>query len=292
MPKHTTRRRRQLSDADREQRRAEQRQLVTASIEQLRRSVGWQAYLRARRRLHAYSPRNVLLIMLQRPTAESVAGFQAWLKLGYCVRAGERSIKIWAPCPPSKRQLRAWRDAGADPDKRPRTRWRLASVFDRLSRVRSGGCRRRPSREIRCLPVSCLCCSSAPASRRRGGVWPARSSRSRRPRATAQRRSRAPLAGTPGNRSVLTRCRECRHPCPHTGNLADRRQVSEGCRLAPTRATPSRSPTWPLLSDSSRFSPGYQPHADGSFGCGSAAQLAGWLVGAFHAGATMRLSDR
>ena len=129
MPKHTSRRRAQLTDAEREQRRAEQRELVMASIEQLRSSDGWQAYLKARRRLHAYSSRNVLLIMLQRPSAEYVAGFQAWLKLGYCVRAGERSIKIWAPCPPSKRQLQGWRDAGADPDERPRTRWRLASVF-------------------------------------------------------------------------------------------------------------------------------------------------------------------
>ena len=121
--------RRHLSDQEREQRRAEQRELVKASIEQLRSSEGWQAYLRARRRLHKYSPGNVLLILLQHETAETVAGFQAWLKLGYCVRKGEHSIKIWAPCPPSKRQLQAWRDAGADPDERPRTRWRLASVF-------------------------------------------------------------------------------------------------------------------------------------------------------------------
>lgn len=121
--------RRHLSDQEREQRRAEQRELVKASIEQLRSSEGWQAYLRARRRLHKYSPGNVLLILLQHETAETVAGFQAWLKLGYCVRKGEHSIKIWAPCPPSKRQLQAWRDAGADPDQLPRTRWRLASVF-------------------------------------------------------------------------------------------------------------------------------------------------------------------
>jgi antirestriction protein ArdC len=71
----------------------------------------------------------VLLIVLQHDTAETVAGFQAWLKLGYCVRKGEHAIKIWAPCPPTKRQLKAWRDAGADPDQRPRTHWRLAPVF-------------------------------------------------------------------------------------------------------------------------------------------------------------------
>jgi hypothetical protein len=60
MSKSSSPRRRPLTDAEREQRRAEQRELVTASIEQLRSSDGWQAYLQARRRLHTYSPRNVL----------------------------------------------------------------------------------------------------------------------------------------------------------------------------------------------------------------------------------------
>jgi hypothetical protein len=45
------------------------------------------------------------------------------------VTKGSTAIRIWAPCPPSKRQLKAWRDAGADPDNKPRTGWRLASVF-------------------------------------------------------------------------------------------------------------------------------------------------------------------
>jgi antirestriction protein ArdC len=71
----------------------------------------------------------VLLIVCQHPTATRVAGFKAWLELGYCVTKGHHAIKIWAPCPPSKRQLQAWREAGADSDQRPRTGWRLASVF-------------------------------------------------------------------------------------------------------------------------------------------------------------------
>jgi hypothetical protein len=45
------------------------------------------------------------------------------------VTKGSTAIRIWAPCPPSKRQLQAWRDADADPDDKPRTGWRLASVF-------------------------------------------------------------------------------------------------------------------------------------------------------------------
>jgi antirestriction protein ArdC len=58
-----------------------------------------------------------------------VAGFRAWLDLGWCVTEGSTAIRIWAPCPPNKQQLKAWRDAGADPDNKPRTGWRLASVF-------------------------------------------------------------------------------------------------------------------------------------------------------------------
>ena len=49
MAKH----KRTLSDEEREQRRAEQRELVRASIEQLRSSDGWQAYLKVRSRFHS-----------------------------------------------------------------------------------------------------------------------------------------------------------------------------------------------------------------------------------------------
>ena len=49
--------------------------------------------------------------------------------MGYAVRRGERShIRVWAPCPPSKRKLQAWRDAGANPSERPRTYFRLEAV--------------------------------------------------------------------------------------------------------------------------------------------------------------------
>jgi len=121
--------RRVVSDEEREQRRAEQRELVRASVEQLRSSEGWRAYLKARSRFRVYSPRNVLMILQQHPTAQRVAGFRTWLEMGWCVTKGSRAIRIWAPCPPSKRQLQAWRDAGANPDERPRTGWRLAAVF-------------------------------------------------------------------------------------------------------------------------------------------------------------------
>ena len=74
--------------------------------------------------------RNQLLIALQDPRATHVAGFRAWLGLGYCVRRGESShIRVWAPCPPSKKKLQAWRAAGAIVKDRPRTYFRLEAVF-------------------------------------------------------------------------------------------------------------------------------------------------------------------
>lgn len=121
--------RRPLTETEREARRAEQRALVTDAIAQLRSTEGWQAYLKGRTRFRVYSARNVLMILAQHPTAERVAGFRAWLALGYCPVKGSRAIRIWAPCPPSKTALRKWREAGADPETRPRTGWRLASVF-------------------------------------------------------------------------------------------------------------------------------------------------------------------
>ena len=94
-------------------------------------ATGWQQWLAARRHFHAYSLANQLLIAMQKPEATRVAGFRAWLKLGYCVRKGESALRIWCPCPPSAKQLKEWQDAGADPKQRPRTRFRLGPVFDR-----------------------------------------------------------------------------------------------------------------------------------------------------------------
>jgi antirestriction protein ArdC len=127
MPKPTA-----MTDEQRAERRRLQQELTERAVEQLRSSDGWQRWLtvRARVGLRRYSLNNQLLIALQEPTATHVAGFRAWLALGYCVRKGEASrIRVWAPCPPSKRKLQAWRAAGANPDDRPRTHFRLEAVF-------------------------------------------------------------------------------------------------------------------------------------------------------------------
>ncbi len=91
MPKRT-----QLTDAEREQRRAADRGFVQHAVEQLRSSEGWQRWLTTRRHFHIYSLRNQVLIAMQKPDATRVAGFKAWLALGYCVRRGETALRLFA----------------------------------------------------------------------------------------------------------------------------------------------------------------------------------------------------
>ena len=61
-------------------------------------SEGFTAYLDMMATFHRYSPKNVLLIMAQRPDAELVASFDDWKhKHGRSVKKGERGIKIFYP---------------------------------------------------------------------------------------------------------------------------------------------------------------------------------------------------
>jgi hypothetical protein len=151
----TTYRRRRLSEPEREQRRDAERERVKQAAEQLLTSEGWQRWVRARSMFRRYSAHNTMLLAfdfhLRGIEPEPVAGFRVWLKLGRCVRKGEHGIRIAARVTPKKAEP-CVEQTEPQLDKRP-VRFTTVSVFDRLSRVRSGGCRRRPSREIRCLPV-------------------------------------------------------------------------------------------------------------------------------------------
>lgn len=115
-----------LTDEQRAEKRELEQQLAAAAVQELTSSDGWQQWLTTRAKFHRYSFGNQLLIAHQHETAERVAGFRQWLELGYCVRKGEHGIRIWAPCPPSKKQLEAAAAAGTDA---PRTFFRLAAVF-------------------------------------------------------------------------------------------------------------------------------------------------------------------
>jgi antirestriction protein ArdC len=120
-----------VSESERAERRRADREFARRAVEQLLSSEGWQRWLATRRHFRRYSLTNQLLISMQRPDASCVAGFRAWLKLGYCVRRGERAIRIWVPIAPSRKQLGRWERAGADPAERPRPSFRLGPVFDR-----------------------------------------------------------------------------------------------------------------------------------------------------------------
>ena len=178
----TTYRRRSMSEAEREQRRNAERERVKEAAEQLLTSEGWQRWVRARSMFRRYSAHNTMLLALdfhlRGIDPEPVAGFRVWLKLGRCVRKGEHGIRISARVAPKK----AERDAEqTEPqrDKRP-VRFTTVSVFDRLSRVRSGDV--ADARVGLGFQPGSRCSSSARRGMRKGtGFRLARSSRSRRP---------------------------------------------------------------------------------------------------------------
>ena len=212
----TTYRRRRLSEPEREQRRNAERERVKEAAEQLLTSEGWQRWVRARSMFRRYSAHNTMLLALdfhlRGIEPEPVAGFRVWLKLGRCVRKGEHGIRIAARVTPKKAEPGA-EQTEPQLDKRP-VRFTTVSVFDRLSRVRSGRCRRAPEPGMRCRPVPA--CVARPRQRRRRMATAMACAVVAEPAPGGRRRSgdRALLAGTPGDRSAPTGCRECRHPVP------------------------------------------------------------------------------
>lgn len=57
----------------------------------------FKEFLTVMSRFHNYSINNTILIMMQNPGAERVAGYNTWKELGRQVRKGEKAIKILAP---------------------------------------------------------------------------------------------------------------------------------------------------------------------------------------------------
>ncbi len=117
-----------LSESEREQRRARDRERLQQAAEQLLSSDGWERWVRVRSRngLSRYSINNQLLIALARPDATFVAGFRAWLELGYQVGKGEKAIWILAPLKIKERDRASGEETGET-----RTLFRAVPVFDR-----------------------------------------------------------------------------------------------------------------------------------------------------------------
>lgn len=82
----------------------------------------FKTYLRKQAKFHRYSPSNIAWISFQRPDATYVAGFKSWLKLGRCVRKGEKAITILAPAP--------FKVEDADGNEKMRMWFKTVPVFD------------------------------------------------------------------------------------------------------------------------------------------------------------------
>jgi hypothetical protein len=95
--------------AEAEARLATAQDLLARAVEAIRSGEDWQRFLEFQAKLHAYSPRNVLLIAAQHglaftegrvasPDPGFVAGFATWRALGRIVERGQRGYGILAPC--------------------------------------------------------------------------------------------------------------------------------------------------------------------------------------------------
>jgi len=89
-----------------------------------------KAYLKAMGRFHRYSVGNAILIQLQKPDAEHVAGFRAWQHLGRHVRKGEHGIAIMAPIVYHRKTQTDDSDEDKDTDGGIVTTFKTAYVFD------------------------------------------------------------------------------------------------------------------------------------------------------------------
>ena len=91
--------RRTSSDGpDAADRLAETHQHLTAAVQALTADGQWAKLLATAAKFPRYSASNVLLIMMQKPEATTVAGLRTWNSLGRRIVKGEKSIAILAPC--------------------------------------------------------------------------------------------------------------------------------------------------------------------------------------------------
>tara|TARA_R110002051_G_scaffold314950_4_gene392665 strand:+ start:10239 stop:11252 length:1014 start_codon:yes stop_codon:yes gene_type:complete len=110
-------------------------QELETAVADLETDAEWQHYLTTMSKFHHYSFNNQMLIAIQHPGAERVAGFKKWQELGRQVRKGEKGISILAP----KKARVELKDAAGNPildeKGKPRRELRVigvapATVFD------------------------------------------------------------------------------------------------------------------------------------------------------------------
>jgi len=72
--------------------------MIEQGVKDVLTSERWAEFLRFAARFHDYSLGNMILILMQRPSASYVAGYSTWQKMKRQVNKGEHGIKILAPC--------------------------------------------------------------------------------------------------------------------------------------------------------------------------------------------------
>lgn len=133
----------ELSPGERERFAAERREQLerwqaelTEKVTTLVDGEQWQRWLRVAAKFHRYSFRNTMMILMQRPDATAVAGYQAWKSsFGRQVNKGETGIRIFAPVTRRVDQVRPDGSPVVDAAGKPVGEvavvgFRLASVFD------------------------------------------------------------------------------------------------------------------------------------------------------------------
>ncbi len=102
-------------------------------VEGIQDSYQFRLFLTTMSKFHDYSIGNQILIMLQKPDATHVAGFNTWKDLGRWVSKGEKGIAILAPVMPRKQkpEERAQEEAETETEIEPRpVFFKVVYVFD------------------------------------------------------------------------------------------------------------------------------------------------------------------
>jgi hypothetical protein len=88
---------RQAAVSLRKERLEQAREKLENGVIELVGSGRWEEYLKFLSHFHRYSFNNLILILLQRPSATQCASYRTWKQLGRQVRKGERGIEILVP---------------------------------------------------------------------------------------------------------------------------------------------------------------------------------------------------
>ena len=107
-----------------QQKRQEALDKLSQGITQLLNSGDWHKYLQTQAKFHRYSFNNCMLILMQRPDAAQVAGFNTWKQMGRNVRKGEKGISILAPL------VRSVESSSDGETERTLSGFRTVAVFD------------------------------------------------------------------------------------------------------------------------------------------------------------------